>query len=59
MLEEYGELRKMYWSRNLWAKGYFAASTGYVTDEIIAEYIEKQSQTAPEDDEQDFSVEEL
>jgi hypothetical protein len=30
-----------------------------VTDEIIAEYIEKQSQIAPEDDEQDFSVEEL
>jgi len=59
MLEEFGELRKMYWGRHLWARGYFAASTGNVTDEIIAEYIEKQSQVAPEDDEQDFSVEEL
>jgi putative transposase len=59
MLEEFGELRKMYWGRHLWARGYFAASTGNVTDEIIAEYIEKQSQIAPEDEEQDFSVEEL
>lgn len=59
LLEEFGELRKMYWGRHLWARGYFAASTGNVTDEIIAEYIEKQSQIAPEDEEQDFSVEEL
>ena len=59
MLEEFGELRKVYWGRHLWARGYFAASTGNVTDEIIAEYIEKQSRIAPEDGEQDFSVEEL
>ena len=59
MLEEFGELQKLYWGRHLWARGYFAASTGNVTDEIIAEYIEKQSHIAPEDGEQDFSVEEL
>ena len=59
LLEEFGELRKVYWGRHLWARGYFAASTGNVTDEIIAEYIEKQAQVAPEDDGQDFSVEEL
>ena len=59
MMEEFGELRKVYWGRHLWARGYFAASTGNVTDEIIAEYIEKQSQIAPEDDERNFSVEEL
>ena len=59
MLEEFGELRKAYWGRHLWARGYFVASSGNVTDEIIAEYIEKQSQRAPEDGDQDFSVEEL
>jgi len=59
VLEEFGELRKVYWGRHLWARGYFATSTGNVTDEIIAEYIEKQSQIAPEDDEQNFKVEEL
>jgi putative transposase len=59
MLEEFGELRKVYWGRHLWARGYFAASSGNVTDEIIAEYIEKQSQLAPEEGDQDFRVEEL
>ena len=59
MLEEFGELRKVYWGRHLWARGYFAASSGNVTDEIIAEYIEKQSQLAPDERDQDFSVEEL
>jgi putative transposase len=59
MLEEFGELRKTYWGRHLWARGYFVASSGNVTDEIIAEYIEKQAQLAPEAGDQDFSVEEL
>ena len=59
MLEEFGELRKAYWGRHLWARGYFAASSGNVTDEIIAEYIEKQSHLAPEDGDHDFSLEEL
>lgn len=59
MLEEFGELRKTYWGRHLWARGYFVASSGNVTDEIIAEYIEKQAQLAPEEGHQDFSVEEL
>ena len=59
LLEEFGELRKVYWGRHLWACGYFVASSGNVTDEIIAEYIEKQSQLAPEEGDQDFSVEEL
>lgn len=59
MLEEFGELRKVYWGRHLWARGYFVASSGNVTDEIIAEYIEKQSQLTPDEGDQDFSVEEL
>ena len=59
LLEEFGELRKTYWGRHLWARGYFVASSGNVTDEIIAEYIEKQAQLAPEEGYQDFSVEEL
>ena len=59
MLEEFGELRKVYWGRHLWARGYFVASSGNVTDAIIAEYIENQAQLAPEEGDQDFSVEEL
>ncbi len=59
MLDEFGELRKVYWGRHLWARGYFVASSGNVTDEVIAEYIEKQGQLAPEEGDQDFSVEDL
>jgi putative transposase len=59
LLEEFGELRKTYWGRHLWARGYFVASSGNVTDEVIAEYIEKHAQLAPEEDDQDFHVEEL
>ena len=57
MLQEYDELRREFWGRHLWARGYFAASTGNVTDEIVAEYIEKQSRIAPDDENQDFRVE--
>lgn len=59
MLEEFGELRKLYWGRHLWARGYFVASSGNVTDDVIAEYIEKQAQLTPEEGDQDFGVEEL
>ena len=57
MLQENAELRREYWGRHLWARGYFAASTGNVTDEIVAEYIEKQSRISPDDGDQDFHVE--
>ena len=39
---EYKELNKQYWGRHLWARGYFVASSGNVTDEVIAEYIQSQ-----------------
>ena len=50
MLQEYTELRKAFWGQHLWARGYFAVSTGTVTDEIIKEYIEKQDIEQKDDD---------
>lgn len=41
--EEYSSLRKQYWGQHLWARGYFCASAGAVTDEMIKAYIEHQS----------------
>jgi putative transposase len=35
LLEEFNELRRQFWGRHLWTRGYFAASTGNVTDKII------------------------
>ena len=42
LLIEYKDLNKKFWGRHLWARGYFAASSGNVTDEVIMEYIEYQ-----------------
>lgn len=44
MQMEYKELNKQYWGRHLWARGYFAASSGNVTDEVILEYIKHQDE---------------
>ena len=52
--QEFEELRKRYWGQHLWARGYFCASSGTVTDEMIEAYIE--GHTAGETD-PDFTVE--
>ena len=39
---EFEELRRRYWGQHLWARGYFCATVGTVTDELIRRYIEEQ-----------------
>ena len=47
---EFPELRKRYWGRHIWARGFFCGSSGTITDEMIKQYIENQSRdTAKED----------
>ena len=46
--QEYPSLRKRYWGQHLWARGYFCATAGTVTDEMVKEYIEQQDRP-PED----------
>ncbi len=41
--EEYPSLRKRYWGRHLWARGYFSSTSGNVTDDIINDYINRHS----------------
>ena len=48
MLQEFSELKKRYWGQHLWARGYFCASSGTVTDEMVKAYIA--SQDVPPDD---------
>ena len=52
LLSEYRHLAKKFWGRHLWARGYFAASSGNVTDEVIMQYIETQdmAERARDDD---------
>jgi REP-associated tyrosine transposase len=42
LLQEFPHLRKKFWGRHLWARGYLAVSSGTITDEMIREYIEEQ-----------------
>ncbi len=42
LMAENRRLAKAFWGRHLWARGYFAASSGNVTDEVIMQYIEMQ-----------------
>ena len=37
---EFPELKKRYWGQHLWARGYFAVSTGNVSTAMITEYIQ-------------------
>ena len=37
-----------FWGRHMWARGYFVASSGNVTDEVIIKYIEEQCNEPPD-----------
>jgi putative transposase len=50
LLIEYRRLNQEFWGRHLWARGYFVASSGNVTDEILAAYIEQQDVEIQDDD---------
>lgn len=50
LFQEFAHLPKQFWGQHLWARGYFVATTGTITDEIIKEYIENQDLGIPDDD---------
>ena len=43
LLQEFPRLRKQFWGKHLWARGYLAIATGVVTEEVIREYIDDQA----------------
>ena len=53
LLQEFGHLRRMFWGRHIWARGYFCCSSGNVMDEVVTEYIEHQRH----EEDADFEVE--
>ncbi len=56
LLTEFKHIQKQYWGRHLWARGYFVASSGNVTDEVIMEYIRQQDKNAPGDGGENFQI---
>jgi REP-associated tyrosine transposase len=42
LLQEFPHLRRKFWGRHFWARGYLAVSSGTIADEMIREYIDEQ-----------------
>ena len=42
-LNYYPHLKKGFWGRHFWSRGYYVVSSGNITDEMIQKYIEEQS----------------
>ena len=49
--QEFPALGKRYWGQHLWARGFFAVSTGNVTTEMIENYIKNHK-----DEEDEFKI---
>ncbi|MBA1335390.1 MAG: Mobile element protein [Firmicutes bacterium] len=52
--DDFPELKKRYWGQHLWSRGYFCATVGSVTEEMIKQYIENQGRQ----ENNDFKIEE-
>jgi len=50
LFEEFPNIKKRYWGRHFWARGYFCVTAGQVTDEMIKEYLEHHFEPNPDDD---------
>ena len=57
LLQEFAHLRKQFWGKHFWARGYLAVSSGTITDEMIQEYIKQQEGEQIADDSQ-FQIDE-
>jgi putative transposase len=42
LMRDFRSLNRTFWGRHLWARGYFVATSGNITDEVIAKYIADQ-----------------
>ena len=38
--QEFPDLKKRYWGQHIWGRGYFVATAGTVTNEMICKYLE-------------------
>lgn len=53
LMRKFRELNRQFWGRHLWSRGYFVATSGNVTDDVLKRYIEDQD-VEPQND--DFKV---
>ena len=49
LFEEFPMVKKRYWGRHFWARGYFCVTSGHVTDDMIKTYLEHHFEPNRED----------
>ena len=47
LFEEFPHLKKRYWGRHFWARGYFCVTAGELTQEMIRDYLEHHFENKP------------
>ncbi len=55
IFEEFPHVKKRYWGRHFWARGFFCVTSGELTKQMIQEYLEHHFERDPNDG---FDVEE-
>ena len=55
--EEFPSIKKRYWGRHFWGRGYFSTTSGNVTDEMINAYIDGHMDAHRLDNEDNISLE--
>ena len=49
IFEEFPHLKKRYWGRHFWARGYFCVTAGEPTKETVREYLDRHFEGSPND----------
>ena len=49
IFEEFSHVKKRYWGRHFWARGYFCVTSGELTKEMIQEYLAHHFEKDPND----------
>ncbi len=49
IFEEFPQIKKRYWGRHFWARGYFCVTSGDVTEQMIIDYLEHHFEKRPND----------
>jgi putative transposase len=47
LFEEFPTLKQRYWGRHVWARGYFCATVGEMTEDMIKGYLEHHFEPDP------------
>ncbi len=50
-MQENKQISRLFWGRHVWARGYFVATSGNITDEVIMGYIKNQDNNGNENEE--------